>query len=83
MFTSQCHPTESCTVIVITCDLNFGANTALPKVFSSDFMNKHIDIYSPMGCTTVWFCRYALTYKTAISTVRVEAVLVATFRVIQ
>jgi hypothetical protein len=83
MFTSQCHPTESSTVIVITCDLDFRANAALPKVFSSDFMNKHIEVYSHMGCNTVWFCRYSLNYKTAISTVRVEAGLVAIFRVIQ
>jgi hypothetical protein len=83
MFTSQCHPTESCTVTVITSDLNVRANAALPKVFSSDFMNKHTEVYSPMGCNTVWFCRYALTYKTAISTVRVEAVLVAITIVIQ
>ena len=83
MFTSQCHPTESCTIKVITCELNFRANAALPKVFSFDFMNKHIEVYSPMGCNTVWFCRYALTYKSAISTIRVEAVLVALFRVIQ
>jgi len=83
MFTSQCHRTESCTIIVITCDLNFRANAALPKLFSSHFMNKHIEVYSSMGCNTVWFCRYALTYKTAMATIRVEAVLVAIFRVIQ